>query len=697
MMERAARIHVHAFGPGIPGPGTAGDTPLRTLLGSSGSRLVQLVHDGWPILPGFVISTDVCAYAAHHDGALPPALGAQLREAWNRLRLPGENADRRMPVLAEVSWDNGVSADETLPTVVGIGYSPALHKRIAAHWGGEDRAYQVGALGLDSLGGALWGPRWSGAVARTGMPPRERYQRLEALWSQRHGEPPPADPLDQLRLVLISACASWNHSNGHHRKNRGSKSTRLGPAAIVQLWPPCAGTPDDGWGRIVSRNPETGQPKPAGVFHPAALPGQPGPESGLRIDALLRHRRAGLRRVGREALGWADRLEREQKYPSDIEWVAYNGRCWIRRAGAATPGDTAGLRWICDMTSDRERTASRSASNRLSPPESLPLLSPSALAAAFVRVYVSSRRGSAAPARGAPPVARERALCRKISDWITPHQRIAVLAEAHRTEDIRLARMSGATGFCLPPPGKPPSESALLRARTVTEADPAARAYAKTAAADWEPWICAAHVQEIRMMLRASAPAPVVAALVRSLALALVAGRRHGYDVRGRVMLGGFSDWTEFESPAGIVRTIAASVQGESGAPLDLGPGAWIENPRAALLADQGAEAAECISFNLSALERSMRGTRTAAAEFDAEGLGALLEQSLRAIRRVRHDLPCGASGVPWADASAMRFLHRLGFAFVCCPTEDVPAVRLAAAQAAIFRTESANEIGSKS
>lgn len=688
MLERASRVHVHAFGTGISGSDAAGGAPLRTLWGPRGSRLVRLAQEGWPLLPGFIISTDVCAYAARHEGELPPALGAQLKEAWSHLRLPGENADHRMPVLADVSCDAGLSPDDLFPTVLGLGYSKARHSRIAAHAGGEDRAYQAGSLLLDTLGGVLWGPRWSGFVARAGTSPRERYLRLEELWTKRQGAPPPADPLEQLRLILQSVCASWNQSNGNHRKNRGSKTARLGPAVIVQLWLPGTGAPDGGWGRIVSRNPETGQPKPAGIFFPAAFPGLPPAtaESALRLDALLRHRHAALRRIGREALGWADRLEREQKYPSEIEFVADGGRCWIRKADAAQAGTAAVLRWVCDMTSDRP--AGRRGSKPLTPPEALPLLSPSVLAAAFMRVYGSGRRGSGAPAKGAPAVARERDMCRKISEWIAPHQRIAVLAAAHGPDEIRFSRMAGASGFCLPPSGQPPEDPALVRSSTIKEAESAIRAYAKTASAEWEPWICAAHVREVRMTMRSSTPAPMAAALVRSLALALVAGRRHGYDVRGRVMMSGFSDWSEFEAPARLVQSVAASVQKETGVQVDLRPGAWIENPRAALLADRGAETAECLTFNLAALDRALRGTRTAAAEFDAEGLGALLEQSLRLIRRVRHDLPCGASGVPWADGSAMRFLQRLGFAYVCCATEDIPAARLAAAQAALFRMD---------
>ena len=688
------RTHVHVFAPRASRPRRAGDEAPRSLLGPHGSQLVELAENGWPVLPGFVVSADVCAYAARHAGALPPALDDELETAWSGLKraAPPALACPRAPMLAEVAFDAGAVVRNPTPPVFGIGYSSTAHPASSAP--GEDGpgADPAGVIFLDSLGRLLWGPRWAGSAMREGGSPRDRRLRLQEAWTARNGgEPPPEHPLDQLRLILRAAYAAWNTPAAMHRRARAAKSGVLGPAVLVRLWVSGGGRGTGGWGRVSSRNPETGRRGPSGVFYPDVFqrPPDPEPGSGIRIERLSRHANAAWRRIGRDAAAWANRLEHDRKYPQEIEFVASEGHGFIREVSAARPHDGAAVRWACEMTSARGASGRSHSLKRLTPAEALQTLSPLSFAAVFDHAYGSGRPRAAGASAGTAQRARERAMCRKISAWIQAYQPMTILAEAGGPDELRRIRAFGASGFCLPPPSRAPSDPALARARTLTEAEAAARTYARAVAPEWEPWVRAAHTQEIHLTVRSTLSAPAVTALARSLAAALAAGRTHGYEARGRVMIGGFSDWTEFDALAAGVRRTAESAREESGLDLDLQPGALIETPRSALLADRGADSAGILCFHLSALDRALRGGRPAATGFDPEGLGGLLEQSLRAVRRIQHDLPCGACGVPVEDAAALRFLHRLGFVFLCCPTDQIPAARLAAAQAAIARMDS--------
>ena len=64
MPNRSTRTHVYFLQ--TARARRAGQAVPRSLLGAQGSQLLELAEDGWPVLPGFIISADVCAYAARH-------------------------------------------------------------------------------------------------------------------------------------------------------------------------------------------------------------------------------------------------------------------------------------------------------------------------------------------------------------------------------------------------------------------------------------------------------------------------------------------------------------------------------------------------------------------------------------------------------------------------------------------------------
>ena len=68
----------------------------------------------------------------------------------------------------------------------------------------------------------------------------------------------------------------------------------------------------------------------------------------------------------------------------------------------------------------------------------------------------------------------------------------------------------------------------------------------------------------------------------------------------------------------------------------------------------------------------------------DRDGVGALIEHSVKAGRGVRKDLKVGICGEQGGDPKSVAFCHALGLTYVSCSPFRVPIARLAAAQAAI-------------
>ncbi|MDE2292747.1 MAG: pyruvate, phosphate dikinase, partial [Elusimicrobia bacterium] len=131
--------------------------------------------------------------------------------------------------------------------------------------------------------------------------------------------------------------------------------------------------------------------------------------------------------------------------------------------------------------------------------------------------------------------------------------------------------------------------------------------------------------------------------------------------------------------------------------------GTMIEVPRAALVAEEVARAAEFFSFGTNDLTQMLLGySRDDYGKFirdyleqrilpkdpfqtiDEEGVGAMVELAVKNGRRGRPGLKCGVCGEHGGDPASIGFFHKAGLDYVSCSPYRVPAARLAAAQAAV-------------
>ena len=149
---------------------------------------------------------------------------------------------------------------------------------------------------------------------------------------------------------------------------------------------------------------------------------------------------------------------------------------------------------------------------------------------------------------------------------------------------------------------------------------------------------------------------------------------------------------------------VAEAVFTEEGTDVKYLVGTMIEIPRAAIVADRIAEAAEFFSFGTNDLTQMTFGfSRDDAGAFigdylqqgilekdpfqslDEEGVGQLIRLATEKGRSVRKDLKVGICGEHGGDPASVKFCHRVGMNYVSCSPYRVPIARLAAAQAAVL------------
>jgi pyruvate, orthophosphate dikinase len=163
---------------------------------------------------------------------------------------------------------------------------------------------------------------------------------------------------------------------------------------------------------------------------------------------------------------------------------------------------------------------------------------------------------------------------------------------------------------------------------------------------------------------------------------------------------------------------VAAEIAQEAGKPIDYKFGTMIELPRAALTADQIASVADFFSFGTNDLTQTTFGFSRDDAEgkfllkyvegmeepglnekikilptnpfqtLDRDGVGQLVAIAVEKGRKTNPEIELGICGEHGGDPESIEFCNEVGLDYVSCSPFRVPIARLAAAQAALTRTE---------
>jgi pyruvate,orthophosphate dikinase len=195
----------------------------------------------------------------------------------------------------------------------------------------------------------------------------------------------------------------------------------------------------------------------------------------------------------------------------------------------------------------------------------------------------------------------------------------------------------------------------------------------------------------------------ITAMQARAIFEAAVKVQKSGTKVAPEVMvpLAGFL--AEFKNQETIIREQAEAVFKEQGARVEYLVGTMIEVPRAAICADQIAQAAEFFSFGTNDLTQTGLGiSRDDYGTFiqyyrehdvigsdpfqtiDQDGIGGLMRIGVTGGRKTREKLKIGICGEHGGDPASVIFCHQIGLDYVSCSPYRVPIARLAAAQAAV-------------
>jgi len=178
---------------------------------------------------------------------------------------------------------------------------------------------------------------------------------------------------------------------------------------------------------------------------------------------------------------------------------------------------------------------------------------------------------------------------------------------------------------------------------------------------------------------------------------------KEGKSVHPEIMIPLVGSVAEYKNQEAIVRTIAGKVMAEQNIEFKYLVGTMIELPRACLVADEIAEAAEFFSFGTNDLTQTTYGfSRDDIGGFlpvyleenilpvdpfqsiDQSGVGQLVEMAVKKGRSVQPKIKLGICGEHGGDPDSIEFFHNVGLDYVSCSPFRVPVARLAAARATL-------------
>jgi pyruvate,orthophosphate dikinase len=337
---------------------------VARLLGGKGASLWAMSKLGIPTPPGFTIATSECERFL--QAGMSPGLRAAVRRHLERLECKAgrQFGDPDDPLLLSVRSGAAVSMPGMMDTVLNVGLTPATHAAIARRTGNPAFALDTYARFLNMFATTVLNIEHAGDGPATEARCRSLYEAIVARVGSRFD-----DPFEQLELCIEAVFRSWHSPRANVYRRRQGLSEALGTAVNVQAMVFGNFDAHSATGVVFTRDPSTGEPRPAGdvLFRAQGEDVVAGTHNAIPIAELA----LALPHVYDELCGVMERLELHYRDMCDIEFTIERGKLWILQARPGKRSLHAAARIAVELAGDPRFGLSRAAAVAMVPPEAL--------------------------------------------------------------------------------------------------------------------------------------------------------------------------------------------------------------------------------------------------------------------------------------------------------------------------------------
>ncbi len=368
-----------------------GDRGMKELLGGKGAGLAEMDRLGFPVPPGFTITTAECT-AYQQTGTLSAELQDEVRGALAQVEeiLGKKFADPADPLLFSVRSGARVSMPGMMDTVLNLGLNDETVRGLIAKSGNPRFGYDSYRRLIQMYGDVVMGvndqlfeeaidrlKEKQGVQLDTQLT-AEDWQSLivefKKIIRQAVNRDFPTDPWEQLWGGIRAVFDSWNVERAREYRRIHGIPNDWGTAVNVQTMVFGNLGDDSATGVAFTRDPSTGEK----IFYGEFLVNAQGEDvvAGIRTPQQVNivgrdHLPAGneakslptleevMPRVYRELEGIYQKVERHYRDMQDIEFTIQEGRLWMLQTRNGKRTGAAAVRIASEMQSegliDKER------------------------------------------------------------------------------------------------------------------------------------------------------------------------------------------------------------------------------------------------------------------------------------------------------------------------------------------------------
>jgi pyruvate,orthophosphate dikinase len=354
---------------------TEGNKSMRELLGGKGANLAEMTRIGLPVPPGFIVSTEACAYYSKSK-KWPQELKAQVKKCLERLEkeMNAKLGDKQNPLLLAVRSGAAASMPGMMDTILNLGMNDEVVKALASKTKNERFAWDSYRRFIQMFSNVVLevelkyfeelleaAKEAKGFKYDTEFSANDLKQIVAAykeLVKKYTGKGFPQEPSEQLSLAISAVFDSWNNDRAITYRKLNHITGLLGTAVNIQSMVFGNMGETSGTGVCFSRDPSTGKNE----FYGEYLMNAQGEDvvAGIRTPLPIFELKKQMPKQYDELVKIMRSMENHYKDMQDMEFTIQEGKLYILQTRNGKRTAHAAVRIAVEMVKEKlidEKTA----------------------------------------------------------------------------------------------------------------------------------------------------------------------------------------------------------------------------------------------------------------------------------------------------------------------------------------------------
>lgn len=344
-----------------------GRADMKNVLGGKGANLAEMTNLGFPVPPGFVITTEVCnVYQETRE--MPQGLSEEILARVGELekKMGKTFGSPENPLLLSVRSGARFSMPGMMDTVLNLGLNDTTVKGLIGQSQDSRFAFDAYRRFIQMFSDVVMGlPKHEfehlisakktqvGVVLDKDLSAQalqELVSEFKDKFRREAGREFPTDVKEQLLLAVEAVFKSWNNPRAIVYRNKEKIAHDLGTAVNVQSMVFGNLGDDSGTGVAFTRNYNTGTKAPVGDF----LVNAQGEDvvAGIRTPLPLDEMSRLFPELWTEFLGIAHKLEQHYKDMQDMEFTIEKGKLFMLQTRTGKRTAQSAMKIAVDMVAE---------------------------------------------------------------------------------------------------------------------------------------------------------------------------------------------------------------------------------------------------------------------------------------------------------------------------------------------------------